>query len=242
MSRTKSRIGPLIQGTAALVALAILLGLGTWQGERKVWKEALVATLTERSAADPITLSPPGEWPQMVREDWEFRRVKLIVNFGGGGDALVYTGSSALRDDVDTPGYFVFAPSGTTNGGVVVINRGFVRDKSYPRISDPKEIIGALRWPEAPSWFIAAHDTAGEVWHVRDHRAMAQLKAWGTVAPFYLEQEAPIPAGGLPHPSPLKVQLRNNHLQYAVTWYGLAAALTIVSVVFLVRRRRELRS
>ena len=57
-------------------------------------------------------------------------------------------------------------------------------------------------------------------------------KGWGAVAPFYIEQEAPVPPGGLPHPAPLKVQLRNEHLQYAITWYGLAAVLVVMFAVW----------
>jgi cytochrome oxidase assembly protein ShyY1 len=95
-----------------------------------------------------------------------------------------------------------------------------------------------LRWPEQDSWFVAAHDAAGEIWTVRDHRAMAALKGWGAVAPFYVEMEAPVPSGGLPHPAPLKVQLRNEHLHYAITWYGLAAVLAVMSAIWLFRWRR----
>ena len=68
---------------------------------------------------------------------------------------------------------------------------------------------------------------------------MAALKGWGEVAPFYIEQEAPVPSGGLPHPSALKVQLRNDHLQYAITWYGLAATLAVMFAIWAWRRRGE---
>ena len=59
------------------------------------------------------------------------------------------------------------------------------------------------------------------------------------MAPFYIEQEAPVPPGGLPHPAPLNVHLRNEHLQYAITWYGLAAVLAVMFVIWALRRRRE---
>jgi surfeit locus 1 family protein len=68
---------------------------------------------------------------------------------------------------------------------------------------------------------------------------MAQRRTWGTVAPFYIEQESPVPPGGLPHPAPLKVQLTNHHLQYALTWYALAAVLCVMSAIWLARRRRR---
>jgi cytochrome oxidase assembly protein ShyY1 len=221
------------------VGLLILLGLGTWQVERKAWKEALIETLTKRLNADPVVLPPPGNWAQMTPENWELRRVRLSAEFGGGDDVLVYTGGSALRDDVKSPGYFVFAPARLPDGSKVVVNRGYVPGRSYPRRPGAQEIVGVLRWPEAPSWFISVHDATGGVWTMRDQRAMAEFKGWGTVAPFYLEQEAPVPAGGLPHPAPLKVRLRNDHLQYAITWYGLAAVLVVMFAIWTVHSRRE---
>ena len=74
---------------------------------------------------------------------------------------------------------------------------------------------------------------------MRDHREMAKLKHWGDrVAPFYIEQESPVPSGGLPRPGKLSVKLRNDHLGYALTWFGLAAALVIIFALFALRQRR----
>ena len=70
-------------------------------------------------------------------------------------------------------------------------------------------------------------------------RRWRSVKGWGTVAPFYIEQEAPVPPGGLPHPAPLKVQLRNDHLQYAITWYGLAAVLVVMFAIWAVAAAHE---
>ena len=70
---------------------------------------------------------------------------------------------------------------------------------------------------------------------MRDPQTMAQVRGWGPVAPFYIDQEAPVPAGGLPRPGPLAVQLRNDHLGYALTWFGLAAALAAVFAVWASR-------
>jgi surfeit locus 1 family protein len=235
----RERAGLLIPGAVALAALVVLLGLGTWQLERKAWKEALIATLDRRLNDAPIALPPPFEWPGMTPENSEFTRVRLRVEFSKTGDALVYTSGSAIRDDVKGTGYFVFSPARLPGGRQVVVNRGFVPARSYPAVVGPLDIVGVLRWRETPSWFVPDHDPAGEVWMVRDPSAMAEFKDWGAVAPFYIEQESPVPPGGLPHPSPLKVQLRNDHLQYAITWYGLAAVLVVMFAVWSVRRRRE---
>lgn len=227
MTAGKGR-GILLPGVFALAALIVLVSLGTWQLERKAWKEALIATLTDRLKAAPIALPPRSEWDKLVHDD-EFTRVRLRAELEPPGkDALVYAANSALRDDVKTPGYFVFAPARLPDGSRVVINRGYVPDKVYPVPFGAQEIVGYLRWPEGSSLFVADHDQAGQVWYVRDHRQMAQVRDWGEAAPFYIEQEAPVPPGGLPHPASLNPQLRNDHLQYAITWFGLA--LTLVGV------------
>jgi surfeit locus 1 family protein len=229
----------LVPGVVALAALVVLLGLGTWQLERKAWKEALIATLDRRLNDAPIALPPPYEWTGMTPDNSEFTRVRLRVEFPNASDALVYTSGSAIRDDVKGTGYFVFGLGRLPGGQQVVVNRGFVPTRTYPATTGAVDIVGALRWPETGSAFVADHDAAGEVWMVRDPAAMAQLKGWGAVAPFYIEQEAPVPPDGAPHPAPLKVQLRNEHLQYAITWYGLAAVLVVMFAIWMVRRRRE---
>ena len=233
------RGGLLIPGAFACAGLVVLLGLGTWQLERRAWKEALIAKLDHRLNETPIALPPPFEWRGMTQANSEFTRVRLHVEFPKTSDALVYAGGSALRDDVKGAGYFVFAPARLPNGQQVVVNRGFTGGRSYSAPSGPQDIVGSIRWPEAPSWFVSAHDAAGEIWTVRDPVAMAQLKGWGAVATFYIEQEAPVPPDGLPHPAPLNVRLRNDHLQYAITWYGLAAVLVVMCTIWAAKRRRE---
>ena len=239
MSAVDGRGGLLIPAVAALAALAVLLGLGIWQIERKAWKESLVAKLEHRQNDGPIALPPPFEWPGMTQENSEFTRVRLRLEFVNASDALVFSGGSSLRDDAKGAGYFVFSPARLPGGPQIVVNRGFVPDRSYPAAAGPQEIVGSIRWAEAPSWFVSDHDAAGEIWTVRDPMAMATFKGWGPVAPFYIEQESPVPPGDLPHPAPLKVQLRNDHLQYAITWFGLAAVLVVMFAVWLARRRRE---
>ena len=102
-----------------------------------------------------------------------------------------------------------------------------------------------MRWPDARHWFSAADDPLHNLWFTRDPLAIAAAKGLGSaaVAPFYVEQESPAPPGGLPQPGKLVVRLRNEHLQYAMTWYGLALVLVVVFVVwaFSSGRAREAR-
>jgi surfeit locus 1 family protein len=161
-------------------------------------------------------------------------------------EALVYTSGSAIRTDVSGPGYWVLSPARLTDGGLVIVNRGFVpegkQDPSTRREGQPRgvaEVAGAMRWPEPRGLFTPNDTPAKNLWFVRDPAAIAAAKGWGSVAPFYIDQEAPPAAGGLPKVGPLKPSLPNNHLQYAVTWYGLALVVLISGIVFVRSRRRE---
>ncbi len=193
--------GLLVPAAVTLCGLAVLIGLGTWQLERKAWKEALIATLNERAQRRAGRAAAARAVERLTAENSEFLRVRLRADFPSG-EALVYTSGSALRDDVKSPGYFVFAPARLPGGQHVVVNRGFVKDRSYPPQTGPAEIVGYLRWPEALALVRRRYDARPNVWFVRDHRAMARERGWDNVAPFYVEQEAPVPPGGLPHPAP----------------------------------------
>jgi surfeit locus 1 family protein len=242
--RRRSLLLPVV---AILAVLALLIGLGVWQLERKAWKEALVATLEQRLAHPPGPLPDPGSGGGLDQRDWEFRRVRFTATVRHADEALVYTSGSPLRPDVSGPGYWVFAPAALAGGGgLIVVNRGFVPQgrhdapaRAQGQASEPVEITGVLRWPEPSSIFLQADDPGRNTFFARDHRAIAAAKQWGAVLPFYVEQETPVPSGGLPKPGPLKVNLRNQHLQYALTWFGLAAALAVVSLTWLRRRRRD---
>jgi surfeit locus 1 family protein len=227
----------------ALLAFAVLVALGTWQIGRKDWKEALIAALTERLAAPPRALPSVSDWSELDRAGDEYRRVKFMARFDDAREALVFAAASAFRPDVASPGYWVFTPARLADGSVVVVNRGFVPDarrdpKSRPQgqIAEPIEITGALRWPDERHWFTPADDVSHNLWFTRDPAGIAVAKGLdpgldpktGAVAPFYVEQEAPTPPGGLPQPGKLVVALPDNHLQYALTWYGLAAVLAAV--------------
>jgi cytochrome oxidase assembly protein ShyY1 len=102
-----------------------------------------------------------------------------------------------------------------------------------------------MRWPETPGWFTPDADPARNLWFIRDHLAVADAKGWGgrdrggEVAPFYIDLESPQPPGGLPIPGPLTVKLPNDHLQYAITWFGLAAVIVIAFGFWVRSRRRE---
>jgi len=245
------RSGVAIPTLFALLALATFVGLGTWQLQRKAWKEALIDIVEQRLAANPVAL-PAGEpsagesWPSLGRAQDEFRRVKFSATFLPGQDALVYGSGPALRGDVTGAGYWVFAPARLADGRLLIVNRGFApegrqdaaRTGAAATIAGAADMVGVMRWPEVRGFFAAKDDPARNLWFARDHLAIAAAKGWGEVAPFYIELESPQPPGGLPRAGVHRPDLRNVHLQYALTWYGLAVVVIVMFAFWLHHRRR----
>jgi len=229
------RSGLAVPAIFALAAIVIFVGLGTWQLQRKAWKEALIETLEQRLSAPPGDLPPRERWGSLSAANDEFRRVKFSAAFVPGAEALVYTSGSALRSDVSGSGYWVFAPAQLTSGGIVVVNRGFVPEgrqdpvtRAAGAATGHANLVGVMRWPESRGAFSPKDDPDRNIWFVRDPIVIAAAKSWGEVAPFFIELESPQPPGGLPRSGALKVNLRNEHLQYAITWYGLAFVVVVM--------------
>jgi surfeit locus 1 family protein len=234
------RSGFVLPALLALLAIVTFIGLGTWQLQRKAWKEALIESLEQRLSAAPVDLPPRNRWAKLDPAKDEFRHVKFSAAFVPGADALVYTTGSALRGDVSGPGYWVFVPAQLEAGGIVLVNRGFVPEgredpatRAVATAAGGADMVGVMRWPESRGLFTPRDDPVRNLWFTRDPAGIAAAKAWGEVAPFYVELESPQPSGGLPRAGPLTANLRNEHLQYAITWYGLALVVAVMFVYWL---------
>jgi surfeit locus 1 family protein len=249
MTREKSRKrrGAFEPFVLTSVAVIVLVGLGIWQLDRKVWKEQLIETVTQRLAAEPASGLPPRDlWTRLKPEQEEYRRVTFPAEFLNEEEALVYTAGSAFRADVTGPGYWVFTPVRLVGGSIVVVNRGFVpferKDPATRKegaLTGIVDIVGVIRFPEARGLFTPADEPKNNVWYVRDPKLIGEAKRWSRVAPFYIEQEQPQPPGALPRAGRLEVKLINNHLQYAITWFALAAVFAASFLMWLRARRRE---
>jgi surfeit locus 1 family protein len=105
----------------------------------------------------------------------------------------------------------------------------------------PVMLSGYIRFPEAAGTLTPPENLAKRLWFTRDHLAMARALGWGEggrpVAPFYIDLEQPAPASGIPKPGPLEVHLKDDHLQYAITWFALAGAVVIAFGVWLRAQR-----
>jgi len=237
-------------GIFTLVMVAVCVGLGLWQLQRRVEKHALIAALTERLAAAPAALPPPSQWSALTPEKDEFRRVSFAATYASRPDAMVYSAGSAVRADISGPGTWAFLPAQLPNGEAVVINAGFVpntmqdravEDRAVARLygNSPVTLTGYIRFPENSGPLTPSENIAKRLWFTRDHLAMARKLDWKEVAPFYIDLETPVPQNGIPKPAALAVHLKDNHLQYAITWFGLAAVMAIAFAVWWRAQRRS---
>jgi surfeit locus 1 family protein len=183
----------------------------------------------------------------------EFRRVRFAATYAPASDAMVYGSGSAVRDDISGPGTWAFLPARLPTGQTVAINAGFVpntmqdraqQDRAVkPLVTDaPVTLTGYIRFPETAGVLTPSENIAKRLWFARDHLAMARALGWGEVAPFYIDLEQPVPSSGIPKPGPLEVHLKDDHLQYAITWFTLAGAVVIAFAVWMRAQRRASRS
>ncbi len=231
MKAAERRVG--FAAPLVLLALAILLGLGTWQVKRLYWKEGLIADIAERRVASPASLS---DIEAMARagEDIEYRRLSVKGVFDHNRERhffATYNGST---------GYYIYTPLTLADGRVVLINRGFVPFEMKEAAKRMEGQVGGevaveglarARLAGKPSLMLPDNDIAKNIFYWKDMTAMAEsvgIPATQLVPIFIDANDAPNP-GGWPKGGVTLTDLPNNHLQYAITWYGLAAALVIVA-------------
>jgi surfeit locus 1 family protein len=235
--------GLLLPGICAAAALAILLGLGFWQLERLSWKESLIARVEERTTAPAVPLAPEGDWPKINANNDEYRRVTVSGRFHHDKEAHIYTVVSEKRGRYAGPGFWVMTPLELSSGAFVIVNRGFVpldrKDagtRKEGQLSGAVSLTGLLRMPEESNLFAPANDPSKDAWYRRDAVEIAKARALKRTAPFTIDADSTPNPGGLPQGGDTRVVFTNNHLQYAVTWFGIALALVGVFGVFAWQR------
>ncbi len=249
-ANTTARGGLLWPTVAAVIAFAILCSLGTWQVQRLHWKEALIASVERGLTAAPVPAPGPEAWALLDYGDREYQRVAVAGNFDETAEAYVTYTLTEPKGPRGGIGFLVMTPLVTPDGWIVYVNRGFVpRDKRYPKdrpgstIAGETTVTGLFRAPHGAPWY-AGDNISGNDWFSRDPKLYA--KAHGLppdkVAPYIVDADfdAALP-GGLPQGGETVVSFPNNHLGYAITWYGLAIALAGVYTVFIWRRLKERR-
>jgi surfeit locus 1 family protein len=217
-----------------LPAFALLVGLGAWQIERLHEKEALIASVETGMSAAPVPLDTAL---QEGAANAEYHHVRVAGRFQHGSELYVFS-----RGPMGAVGVDVVTPLFQENGQTVLVDRGFVPDalrdpktRAAGQVEGEVSLTGVLRLPQQPGMFTPAPDRERRLWFVKDVPNMAA--ALGVAAPpVLIEADATPNPGGWPLGGVTRVEFPNDHLQYAITWFGLALAL--LTVYLLYHRKR----
>ena len=203
---------------------AILIGLGVWQMQRLAWKEGIIAQATGMIAADPVAL-PASLDPVADR----YRAVQVSGRFTGE-EAHVLTSTREAG-----PGFLVVAAFETTAGQRILIDRGYVpeTEKTTPRPGHAAEVTGNLAWPDDITPSTPAYNADRAIWYGRDLPGMSALLGTDPVLIVARNDTG----DGVTSQPITTAGFRNNHLQYAVTWFLLAAVWLGMTVYLLWRIR-----
>ena len=227
---------------ALLLGLCLLLfagfvWLGVWQVHRRAWKLALIASVDARVHAAPAAPPDPAAWPAITADKDAYRRVTVTGRYENDRETLVQANTEL------GPGFWVLTPFETARGFTLLVNRGFVppghrtpASRADGQIAGVTTVTGLLRTSEPGGAFLRNNDPAHDRWYSRDVAAIAKARGLGAIAPYFIDAgrvalPADAPVGGL-----TVIHFRNAHLQYALTWFGLAI-VALVGAALVVRDR-----
>ena len=218
----KRIIGPLLFGA---IGCAILISLGVWQMQRLAWKQDLIDTTERMMSAQPIALPIA---PTEANDEYSPVFAEGFIREGEIHALTTRRGTG--------PGFRVIAPLETADGRRVLIDRGYVpeAEKNDVRPIGPVTLNGVLHWPDERSFDTPANDVDGNYWFARDVEQMAQVldteEVMIAVAASSIE--------GGPQQLPLSAAYQNRHLEYVLTWFGLAVGWAFMTGVWVVSRRK----
>jgi len=200
------------------LAFAGFVALGLWQVQRLHWKHALVARVEGRIHAAAVQAPARTRRPAITAESDEYRRVFAQGRFLQGRDTRVQA-LTALG-----AGSWILSPLQTADG-IVLVNRGFVPDDgtASPPPAGAVRIEGLLRIDEPNGRILRRNDSTHERWYSRDVAAIARKRGLSGVAPYFIDADALPGIDAWPRGGMTVVSFRDHHLQYALTWFALAA-------------------
>ena len=223
---TTARRRLLVPALSTLAMLLVLLGLGTWQMRRLAWKTALLAQIAAAEQAPAVKLpAQPGP----------FQKVSVRGRLLGDRTALY---GAEVHDAPSGPvlGGQLIVPLQRADGPTLLVDLGWVpaqRTGPLDVPSDETTIDGYVRPPDHPGLFSATDDPRARLFYTLDPAAIGAALGLPEVAPFTLVALGAPPPRGWPEPARHLPRPPNNHLQYALTWYGLAVVLVVVFVAYV---------
>ena len=218
------------------IMFSILVSLGVWQVHRLHWKLGLIAQVNRNLALPPVSLAAAIK----MGPDANYRHVALDGRFENSKEAYVYGLAPG-----GTPVYHVVTPFVPDAGPILLVDRGIVpialRDpatRKAGQVEGEQHVVGVWRTPDPPGPFTPAPDPGRRTWFSRDVRSIAAADHFWLAVPVIVEADATPNPGGWPKGGQTVVTFRNEHLQYAITWFGLAAALIGVYLAFHISKAR----
>ena len=220
---------------ATIVMTAFLIWLGVWQLQRLNWKENLIATVSGHMKAAPVSLD---EALAMSADAVQYRKVALTGHFDNAHEAYVFT-TGAGGEAV----YHVLTPFITNDDRTLMVDRGEIPESklnphSRPPVEGETHVVGVWRVPDAPGMFTPAPVPQKHIWYARDLAGIAAANGVKLAAPVVIEADNTPNPGGSPMGNQTVVDFPNNHLEYALTWFGLAAGLIGVYFAYHISRGR----
>lgn len=210
-----------------ILGTVVLVSLGTWQVQRMAWKADVIAEINARIASDPVALPDPIDLerdkylPVAVTGTITEEEIHLLASTRDAG--AVYRLVSAFE---------------TEGGRRIMIDRGWIKtaDKDASRPAHAVDVIGNLHWPDERDSFTPANDVDSNIWFARDVDQMAEVL---NTEPVLLIVRQDSDKGAIATPLPVDTAaLPNNHLEYVLTWYGLAIVWVAMTLYYLRRMRK----
>ena len=238
----------------AAILFAGFAALGTWQLERLEWKQDLISRVEQRIHAEPVEAPASEKWPQISREQHEYRRVRVTGTFLHEHTIKVQAATQLGS------GHWLLTPLRRQDGSLVLINRGFVPLQSRHNrqlgteahahgadiavdgtntANEVSVVTGLLRISEPDGAFLRNNDPGNNRWYSRDVKAITQALGLEQVAPYFIDAGKDMavvrrnPSANenySPIPGLTVVSFPNNHLVYAFTWYVLALMVGMAAV------------
>ena len=225
-----------------LLSLVLLVGLGSWQVKRLFWKQELIARFEANIAAPVIDwMDFEPMWKMGPKPQEEFRRVRMTGVLLREHE-MYLTGRSSAGE----PGLYILAPMRFANGQEILVNLGWVESdyrnqKSVALFTEPSTIEGMFRIARKPTgikaWVLPENDTVKNTWYILDMEMMKNHTGLENLnTSFYIK----LIHEGEVLPTGKELKIHNAHLEYALTWYGLALALLVMYIMFGIQRAKEL--